>query len=150
MLDLQRQKYASRTNPGILFTRAVVFVHFACGSLAAVAMVFHERFAMAALAALWFLITVGLVSGMKSHHQWCRVCLAVAFELAAAHAFVYLIWVAPALAPETPPLLSLKILPFWLSIWAFAYVAGGLLLLVSKRIERTTMRGFELWPPPPR
>ena len=149
MLDLQRQKYASRTNPGTLFTRAVILVHLACGPLAAVVMVFHERFLMAVVAALWFLITVGLVAGMKNHLQWCRVMLAVMFETAALHSLGYLVWVVPAIQPETPPMLSLKVLPFWLSVWALLYVTGGMLLLMSKRIERATMRGFELWAPPP-
>ena len=150
MLDLQRQKYASRTNPGTIFARSVVFVHLACGPLAAIVMLFHERFLMAVVAALWFLITLGLVAGMKQHQQWCRVLLAVTFELAALEAFGYLAWVAPSIITETPPALSLKIMPFWLSIWALLYVAGGFVLLMSKRIERATMRGFDLWPPPPR
>ena len=150
MLDLQRQKYASRTNPGTLFARSVVFAHLTCGPVVAVIMVFHEQFLIAAIGALWFLITLGLVAGMKNHLQWCRVVLAVASELAAVAAFGYLIWIVPSLHPQEPPALSLKIMPFWLSIWAFLYAAGGCLLLMSRRIERATMRGFVLWPVPPR
>ncbi len=150
MLDLQRQKYASRTNPGTLFARAVVFAHLASGPVPAIIMVFHEQFLIAAIAALWFLITIALVAGMKNHLQWCRVVLAIVSELAALAALGYLIWIVPALNPERPPALSLKIMPFWLSVWAFLYAAGGGLLLMSRRIERATMRGFELWPVPPR
>lgn len=150
MLDLQRQKYASRTNPGTIFARSVILAHIACGPIAAVIMVFHEQFLVAVIAALWFLITIGLVAGMKNHLQWCRVALALTSELAAFAAFGYLIWVVPAISPAIPPALSLKIMPFWLSIWALIYAAGGGLLLMSKRIERATMRGFVLWPVPPR
>ena len=150
MLDLQRQKYASRTNPGTVFARGIVFAHLVCGPVAAIVLVFHERFMMAVVAALWFLITVGLVAGMKNHLQWCRVCLAIAFVAASLESLGYLVWVVPAIDSTAPPALSLKILPFWLSVWAMLYAAGGFLVLVSKRIERATMRGFELWPPAPR
>ena len=150
MLDLQRQRFASRTNPGTVFTRVVVLVHLACGPLAAVVMLFHERFLMAVLGSLWFLVTVGLVAGMKNHLQWCRICLAIAFGLAALDAMGYLMWIVPAIPLDNKPVLSLKIMPFWLSIWAMLYATGCGLLLVSKRIERATMRGFELWPLPPR
>lgn len=149
MLDLQRQKFASRSNPGTVFTRALILSHIALGPLAAIAMLFHERFAMAVVAALWFLITVGLIAGMKNHLQWCRIFLALVFGAAALDSLGYLMWVAPSLHPEEAPALSLKIMPFWLSIWAMMYAAGSVLLLVSKRIERATMRGFELWPLPP-
>ena len=150
MLDLQRQRFASRSNPGTVFTRAVVLAHLAAGLLAAILLLFHERFLMALVAALWFLVTVGLVAGMMNHLQWCRIWLAILFGVAAASCVVYLIWVVPALTPDYDPVLSLKIMPFWLSVWSMVYGVGSGLLLVSKRIERATMRGFELWPLPPR
>ncbi|MDB6137398.1 MAG: hypothetical protein JWO94_470 [Verrucomicrobiaceae bacterium] len=150
MLDLQRQKYASKTNSGTLFARGLIFAHLACGPLAAIVMVFHERFMMAAVATLWFLGTVGLVAGMKNHLQWCRVGLALMWELAALESLGYLVWVVPGIMPEVPPALPLKVMPFWLSVWAMLYASGGFILLMSKRIERATMRGFELWPLPTR
>ena len=150
MLDLQRQRYASRIDPGTHFSRAVVFAHFGFGSLAPVILLFHERFFMAVISTLWFLITVGLVMGMRHHQQWCRVCLGVAFAIGSLDSLGYLVWVVPAIEPPSEPVLTLKILPFWLTIWGLAYGVGAILMFCSKRIERSTMRGFELWSLPSR
>ena len=54
-------------------------------------------------------------------------------------------WVPPESVPQNATFFSLKIMPFWLSLWALLYAAGALLVLVSRRIERATMRGFYLW-----
>jgi len=145
MLELQRQKYASRVNPGIAFARSVVCAHLGFGLLAPVLMLFHERFLMSVILALWYLLSLGFVVGMKNHFQWCRVLLGLWFSLATTAALFYLLWIMPSIEPASPPVLSLKIMPFWLSLWSLLYAAGALLVLMSRRIERATMRGFDLW-----
>ncbi len=150
MLDAQRQKYASTMHPGTVFARWVVFTHLFCGALAAVLLVFHERFLVAVVATLWYLISLGLVAGLKNHLQWCRVGLGVWCIVAVAASMFYLVWLVPEIVPPAPPVLSMAILPLWLSLWSLLYGAGGAVLLMSRRIERATMRGFELWPLPPR
>ena len=108
-------------------------------------MVFHERFLISVILALWYLLSLGFVAGMTNHFQWCRVLLGLWFSVAMVTALFYLLWIMPSIEPASPPVLSLKIMPFWLSLWSLLYAAGALLVLVSRRIERATMRGFELW-----
>ncbi len=123
-------------------------VHLGCGLLAAVLMVFHERFFVSLVIALWYLVSLLLLAGMKAHAQWCRVVQGLWFMMASAAGFYYLLWVVPGIQPATPPVLSLALLPFWLPLLSLLYTAAGLLVLVSRRVIRATMSGFELWSPP--
>ena len=147
MLDLQRQRSTSRSLAGTSFASSVVIAHLFCGPAAATLLVFHQLFFPALMVAGWFLCSVGLVVGMMNHQQWCRILLALWFLLGVLAGIGYLLQ-APVLLPPSetePETLSRSLLPFWLSTVVFAYLAGAALLLLSRRIERATMRGFRLW-----
>lgn len=146
MLDLQRKRSSAHGKANVHLARIVVILHLIAGALVASIFLFHELFIAAISAALWYLISIGLVVGMCNFLQWCRVVLGLWFILGAGFAFAYLAWLPPAPDMAQPqPALALKLLPFWLSTIALGYCAGGILLLVSKRIERATMMGFSLW-----
>lgn len=147
MLDVQRQRSSSRSLAGASFASSLVVAHFCCGPLAATLLVFHQLFFAALLVTGWFLISVGLVMGMMNHQQWCRILLATWFLLG-GFGGIYYLWQAqvPPTASETEPeTLTRALLPFWLPAVVFAYLAGAAILLLSRRIERATMRGFRLW-----
>jgi hypothetical protein len=108
-------------------------------------LMFHEMFTTSILALLWLLVSVGGIAGMFRQHQWCRVGLGIFFFIGAAMGLYYLLWYAPSLDPTATPLLTRRLLPFWLSSFAIAYAAGGLVMLISTRIKRATARGFGLW-----
>lgn len=147
MLDLQRQRSSSRSLAGTTFASSLVITHFCCGPTAAALLVFHQLFFHALLVVGWFLCSVGLVVGMMNHRQWCRILLAVWFLLAVLAGIGYLLYapVWPDHDETSPETLSPAVLPFWMSTLLFAYLAGATLLLLSRRIERATMRGFRLW-----
>ncbi len=145
MLDLQRQRYSPRHHADISFTRVLIATHLFLGLLAAVLLMFHELFSTSLMVAFWYLISLGLIFGVLTHRQWCRILLGLTFFGGSALGLFYLMWLAPSLAPEHSPVLSLKLLPFWLSTFAFAYAAGGMVILISSRIQRATTYGFTLW-----
>lgn len=150
MLDLQRQNSSSRNYAGAAYARAVSLGHLVCGLLAPVLLVFHGLLFPAMIVAFWYLLSIIMIVGMMNHHQWCRSLLSVWFFLAGGAGLVYVLMVepVPALTAEgepSPSPLPLNLLPFWLSTFALIYVAGGFTLLLSRRIERATMRGFRLW-----
>lgn len=150
MLDLQRQRSSSQSLAGTSFASSFVAVHFFCGPLAATLLVFHQEFFVAVVVAAWFLFSVAIVVGMMNHQQWCRVLLSLWFFLAVLAGIAYLL-LAPVPPPpsevDTEPL-PRALLPFWLSTLVFAYLSGAVVLLLSRRVERATMRGFRLWDKP--
>lgn len=147
MLDLQRQRSTSRSLAGASFASSVVIAHLCCGPAAATLLVFHQLFFPALLVTGWFLCSVGFVVGMMNHQQWCRILLALWFLLGALTGISYLLLspVPPTPSETEPETLSRNLLPFWMSTVVLAYLAGAALLLLSRRIERATMRGFRLW-----
>ena len=147
MLDLQRQRSGSQSLAGASFAGSIVIAHLCCGPIAAILLVFHQLFFSALVVAGWFLCSVGLVIGMMNHQQWCRILLAVWFLLGVLAGIGYLVQTPfpPPPARTGPEILPRGLLPFWLSTVVFAYAAGAALLLLSRRIERATMRGFRLW-----
>ena len=145
MLDLQRQRYTPRHYADIDFARVFIVAHLALGMLTAVLLMFHELFLASLNVVLWYLLSLGLIFGMLTHRQWCRIFLGLSFLLGAVFGLFYLMWVAPTLSPATTPLLPLALLPFWLSAFAFAYAAGGLVMIISLRMQRATTHGFTLW-----
>jgi hypothetical protein len=147
MLDLQRHRSCSRSLAGASFASGLVLAHLVCGATAAALMVFHQLFFAALVVAGWFLCSICIVVGMMNHQQWCRILLAAWFLLGALAGLGYLLY-APSLPKPVEMItetLPQTLLPFWLSTFVLAYVAGAGVLLMSRRIERATMRGFRLW-----
>ncbi len=146
MLDLQRQRSSiqNRDNPRLV--RSILIGHLIIGAGASGVFIFHERFSAALMTATWYLLSIGFIVGMCKFLQWCRVTLGLWFIAGAIVSMTYLAFLPPA--PEetlTPPPLSIKLMPFWLSTVALGYVAGGLALLLSSRVQKATAKGFTLW-----
>ena len=147
MLDQQRQRTSSQSLAGATYASALIVAHFLCGSAAAALMVFHQLFFVALIVAGWFLCSVCLVVGMMNHQQWCRILLAFWFLVGAIAGLGYLLYtpVLPTATETVAETLPCTLLPFWLSTLVIAYLAGAGALLLSRSIERATMRGFRLW-----
>jgi hypothetical protein len=145
MLDLQRQRYSPGHHAYIDFARGMVASHLVLGLLAAVLMLFHELFFTSLSVALWYLFSLGGVCGLLTHRQWCRILLGLLFFVGSAGGLFFLVWLAPILNTETNPLLPVTLLPFWLSAYAFIYAAGGIIMIISTRMQRATNHGFTLW-----
>lgn len=153
MLDLQRRKSAYQNKHSVFFARGVIFAHLVTGGSLLVALVFHELFTFTMAGFAWYAGSVLLIALMTRHQQWARLTLGLWFLLGAVGAFAYLAWWLPAVelptAPEAPPVkMSVRLLPLWLSTIALGYAACGLVLIVSRRLERATARGFDLWDVP--
>jgi len=145
MLDLQRQKYAPHETSGsILFARGLLFAHLAAGVLVIALLLFHEFFAAAGRATGWYVLTLLAGVGMTKRITGSRLMLALLFFAAAASGLVFMIWVLPGLKVEREPLLSLRLLPFWLVIASFGYGAAAYVVAVSSRVRRACEKGFTL------
>lgn len=126
--------------------RVVLACHFIVGACAAGLFTFHERFTAALTTTVWYLLSIGFIVGMCKFLQWCRVALGLWFIVAASVSMAYLAYESPSLETlDPPPPISIKLLPFWLSTAALGYMAGGLTLLLSSRVQRATAKGFTLW-----
>ena len=152
MLDLQRQRSGYQFKESVFFARGFLITHLVIGAAVAAALMFHELFAFALTVAGWYLISLLLMAGMAMRRQACRICLALWFVLGAGGVIAYLVWFLPvtdaAAGDENTVRLSLRIMPLWLSSVALGYAVGGVMLFVSRRMERATMRGFALWEAP--
>ncbi len=146
MLDQQRQRSSMQSRDNARLARAVLVGHLMVGASAAGLFTFHERFTAALVTTVWYLLSIGFIVGMCKFLQWCRVTLGLWFIAAAVIAMAYLAYEPPQSEALTPaPPISIKLLPFWLSTAALGYMAGGLTLLLSSRVQRATSKGFALW-----
>ncbi len=158
MLDLQRQKSGFQNKHSVFFARGVIFGHLVLGGAAIAGLLFQQLFELTMASFGWYVASLALIVGMARAMQWARIALAAWFVFGAMGVFAYLGWWMPN--PEPSPViddgvemtsrasLSLRLLPLWLSTVALAYGAGGVVLLVSRRMQRATSRGFDLWDVP--
>jgi len=149
MLDQQRQRSSVQNQANAFLARVVIITHLCIGVCAGGALIFHEQFSAVMAEVIWYLLSIGLIVGMCNFLQWCRITLGLWFLAGAIAAFIFIAFLPPPPASSMPqPPLSLKLMPFWLSTLALGYVAAGIVLMLSSRIERATARGFTLWEVP--
>lgn len=145
MLDLQRQKYAhNESSESIHFARMVLIAHGVAGVLVIALLLFHEFFTAAVWATGWFVITLAVAIGMTKRIPGSRWLMSLLFFSAAVCGLAAMIWVLPGLKVEREPLLSLRLLPFWLVIASFGYGAAAYVTVVSSRLRRACEKGFTL------
>jgi len=145
MLDLQRQKYAPCESSGsILFARKVLFAHMAAGLLVIALLLFHEFFAAAGRATVWYVLTLVVAVGMTKRVAGSRWVMSLLFAAAAATGLAVMLWVLPGIKLEQEPLLPLSVLPLWLVIASFGYGTAAYAVAVSSRLRRACEKGFTL------
>lgn len=148
MLDLQRQRSSAQNQSNSNYARVVLFAHLVVGGLAAGLFVFHELFFASLMTVLWYLHSIGFMVGMCRMLQWCRITLGVWFLLGGLASLVFVAGLSPVPPDlQSPPALSVQLIPIWLSTVAFGYLVAGAVMLLSPRMERATAYGFTLWQP---
>ena len=144
MLDVQRERHFARRTE-IAFTRKVLGAHIALGWLIPALLTFHELFFLGAAAALWLLCTFGLIVGVTTSQDWCRLTLGLLFVLFSIVGTCVLAFHIPDIQATHQGMLTIRFLPVWGVIANGAYLIGGGMLIASSRIRKAVSIGFTLW-----
>lgn len=144
MLDVQRYKGATYRKE-VHFTRMVIWVHLGLGAIVALLLLLHQLLNCAMVVGGWYFLTLLLVIGMSHALEISRLILGLTFLLFTVGGIYFLGQVLPHLKPETPPLISYVILPFWLGLTNIIYAAAGLCLLFHQNPRRACSIGFSIW-----
>ncbi|MCB1225847.1 MAG: hypothetical protein KDK99_08575 [Verrucomicrobiales bacterium] len=144
MLDVQRQRQIGRKQE-ILFTRRILIAHLAVGWLIPALLLFHHLFFLSAAATAWLLITLGLIVGVTTAQDWCRLALGLSFVALAVTGFGVINFHPEAVTDPETVTLTRRLLPIWGGIASIAYGAAGVILIASVKVRKAVGLGFTLW-----
>lgn len=144
MLDAQRYKPGTLRSE-VYFTRYFVCGQAILGALPILLFALHTMFACALGLLVWYLITLGCIYGMTQGRDVCRLALSVAFALFPIFGVYFLGQILPEWKAETPPLLPLLVLPFWLGLWNLSYAAAAVFVWNSTYLRKACSIGFKLY-----
>lgn len=144
MLDAQRYKPGNLRSE-VYFTRFYIYGHTLLGALPILLFLLHSFFFYALAGIIWYAITLGLVYGMTQGRDACRMGLSVVFSILPIFGVIFLSQILPEWKPETPPLLPLVVLPFWLGFWNLLYATATLFTWNSTYLKKACSIGFKVY-----
>ena len=144
MLDAQRYKPGTLRSE-VYFTRFFVYGHVIFGALPTLLFLLHACYSCAIAALLWHLTTLGLVYGMALGRDTFRKGLSVVFAFLPIFGVYFLGQVLPELKMETPPLLPLTAMSFWLGLWNLTYAVAAVFVWHSTYLKKAVSIGFKLY-----
>ncbi|MCX6857543.1 MAG: hypothetical protein NTV80_21880 [Verrucomicrobia bacterium] len=144
MLDAQRYKPGTLRSE-VYFARYFAYGHVILGALPPLFFLLHACYACSAGVLIWYLLTLGLIYGMALGRDACRKGLSVVFAILPIFGVYFLAQVLPEWKVETPPLLPLTALPFWLGLWNLTYAAAAVFVWQSTYLKKACSIGFKLY-----
>jgi hypothetical protein len=144
MLDAQRYKPGNLRSE-VHFTRLYICSHLLLGALPILLFLLHSLFASTIAVLVWYALTLGLVYGMAQGRDACRMGLSVVFAILPIFGVIFLGQILPEWKPETPPLLPLIVLPFWLGLWNLMYATATVFTWNSTYLKKACSVGFKVY-----
>jgi hypothetical protein len=144
MLDAQRYKPGNLRSE-VYFTRFCIYGHVLLGAFPILLFLLHSFFTFSLAALVWYALTLGLIYGMTQGRDACRMGLSGVFAVLPFFGFIFLSQILPEWKPETPPLLPLIVLPFWLGLWNLMYAIAAVFTWNSSYLKKACSNGFKLY-----
>ena len=144
MLDVQRNRGAIYQRE-VSFTRKVIWFHMIAGAVLIAMLLLHELFWWFGGAVIWYAISLYTTLGLMNEQRWCQWVLAALFALITLAGLFFTTYVFPSLQPIKAPLLPHALMPIWVGLVNLLYAVGGLIMLFSGKVRKSTLVGFTLW-----